>query len=160
MELLAFAISDRHINPFAAIIFYAPIVTLLLLLVINLTERISHRRLAARAAEWVRVRDAQSAALRFPEPDSFTLPGDFAAPLSPLPARCVEEIKAAQAREYGTKDARIAQLERQVVRSGERRAEYEEAAWALKEQVIELEKGMEGLRTKLWREWSETLKNP
>jgi hypothetical protein len=77
MELLAFAISDRHINPFAAIIFYAPIVTLLLVLVINLTERIADRRLAARAAEWVRVRDAQRAAHQWPDPASFTLPGDF-----------------------------------------------------------------------------------
>ena len=77
MELLAFAISDRHINPFAAIIFYAPIVTLLLVLVINLTERISHRRLSVRAAEWVRVRDAQRAAHQWPDPASFTLPGDF-----------------------------------------------------------------------------------
>lgn len=63
-------------------------------------------------------------------------------------------------REMDLKVARIAQLERQVVRSGERRAEYEEAAWALKERVIELEKGMEGLQTKLWREWGENLKNP
>jgi hypothetical protein len=76
MELLAFAISDRHINPFAAIIFYAPIAAILVALVANLTMRISDRRLSARAAEWVRVRDAQRAAHQWPDPASFKLPGD------------------------------------------------------------------------------------
>ena len=53
-------------------------------------------------------------------------------------------------REIGLKNARIAELTGRLIRSGERRAEYEEAAWALKERVIELENGMEGLRTEAY----------
>jgi predicted nucleic acid-binding Zn-ribbon protein len=58
------------------------------------------------------------------------------------------------------KNERIAELERQLVRSGERRAEYEEAAWALKERVIDLEKLNLELQMKLCREWEKNLKNP